>query len=784
MKTIEEQRIEELAAKITYHNELYYSHDAPEISDADYDQLFRELQELERKHPELAMPDSPTQKVGFTPLKKFNQISHEIPMLSLSNAMNEKEFLAFYKRAEEKLGKGRAIQFCCEPKLDGLAVSIRYEKGKLVQAATRGDGYTGEDITANIRTVASIPKVLSGRNYPEVLEVRGEVFMPLDGFRKMNEEAAAAGTKVFANPRNAAAGSLRQLDSSITAKRPLAFYAYGIGAIQDESEVFDSESHYKRLEQLRVLGLPICDEVKLVNGANEATAYFKYIEAKRDSLGYEIDGVVIKVTDLKQQELLGFVARAPRWAIAFKFAAQERRTRLLAVDYQVGRTGAITPVAKLEPVLVGGVTVSSATLHNAKQIADLKLKINSLVTVLRSGDVIPKIKEVVVDSTDTVEKEDIIFPTSCPVCGSDVKPTVGYIRLKSGKKEVEQTIYKCQGKLKCSEQLVQSLSHFVSRNAFDIDGVGEELVRRFVNLGLVTDASDLFSLKVEQLAHLDGLGEVSANNIINAIANSKKVALGRFIYALGIEDVGEVSAKLLAKNLGSLDRIRKADWRVLSLVPDVGIPTAEKIQNYFSDMFYSELVDNLLKNGVVISDDSEPKPDFLPETYVLTWLTAESPKGVGQTSLKYLVDEGSTLNDFFEKISGGLLGYPEIKMKQREAITKHYNRQDIKQSLLQSERLYFELGLNKASALPSLDINENSKVFNRVFVLTGTLPNYSRPDMAALIENKGGKVVNSVSKNTDYLVAGESAGTKLSKAVDLGIPVLDENQVLELLNGL
>lgn len=784
MKTLEEQRVEELIAKITYHNELYYGLDNPEISDAEYDLLFRELEALEKKFPNLLTPDSPTQKVGFAPLKKFAQIQHEIPMLSLNNAMNQKEFMAFYKRAQEKIDTNDDFEFCCEPKLDGLAVSIRYENGILVQAATRGDGYTGEDVTLNIKTIDSVPKKLSGVSFPKILEVRGEVYMPLEGFRKMNEEAVRAGGKVFANPRNAAAGSLRQLDSSIAAKRPLSFYAYGIGFFDSSTNTLNSSSHYERLMQLKGWGLPVSSEVLLVTGPDAAFQYYESIAAKRDLLGYEIDGVVIKIANLDQQEKLGFIARAPRWAIAFKFPAQERTTKLLDVEFQIGRTGAITPVAKLEPVNVGGVTVSSATLHNLEQIRKLGLKKNCFVKVIRSGDVIPKIngrdENVSVDPNSLV---DIVFPEKCPVCGSDVKPSVGYVRLKSGAKEVEQTIYKCQGKLNCSEQLIQAISHFVSRNAFDIDGVGEELIRRFVGLSLVRSPADLFTLKPEQLSSLDGLGELSANNIVNAINNAKQISLARFIYALGIEDVGEVSAKVLAKNFGTLDNLKKADYRILSLAPDIGIPTAQKIQNYFADNFFSAMVKQLLSNGVVITDEGIPRPDFSINSYILEWLNQSAPEKVGKTSLSHLVVNVKSFSQLFDRLDNGISDITSIKDAQRKLIPSHYKDETLRESLLASEARYLSLGFGNIDSNQGIPNNLNLPFTNQTFVLSGSLPSFSKPEMAELIEKYGGKVASSVSAKTTYLVVGEGSGSKLKKAEELGVGILDEDEILRRING-
>lgn len=577
-------RVQQLRELLAHHNHQYYVLDEPSIPDADYDALFRELQELEREHPELVSAESPTQRVGAKPLSKFGQVTHQIPMLSLENAFDETEFKAFYKRMADRIDFTGDFSFSAEPKLDGLAVSIRYEHGLLVQAATRGDGYTGEDITSNIKTIRAVPLKLRGQ-VPHVLEVRGEVFMPLDGFLRLNEHAKRTGEKVFANPRNAAAGSLRQLDAKITATRPLMFYAYALGAVEDPMQLVDSQSHFARLMQLKAWGVPVCPEVKSIQGLAAALEYQQAILAKRALLPYEIDGVVLKVDSLAQQQALGFVSRAPRWATAFKFPAQEKTTQLLGVEFQVGRTGSITPVARLEPVFVGGVTVSNATLHNQDEINRLAVKIGDTVVIRRAGDVIPQIVSVVLEERP-VDAKAILFPEHCPVCESAIERIEG------------EAVARCTGGLFCQAQQKEALKHFVSRKAIDIDGLGDKLIEQLVDEGLVKTPADIFRLEFSALVGLDRMGEKSALKLLTAIANAKKTTLPRFIYALGIREVGEATALSLASYFTELFPLQQASVEQLLAVNDVGAVVAGQIQRFFAEPHNQSVIAELQALGV------------------------------------------------------------------------------------------------------------------------------------------------------------------------------------------
>ncbi len=577
-------KIDLLKAKINQHNYQYYVLDNPTIPDADYDALYRELQQLELADPSLITPDSPTQRVGGAALDKFGQVSHQIPMLSLDNAFDGNDFTAFYQRIAERLDEQNQFTFCAEPKLDGLAVSIRYENGQLVQAATRGDGYTGEDITSNIKTIRAIPLILLG-DFPPILEVRGEVFMPLAGFHAMNEQARVRGDKVFANPRNAAAGSLRQLDPRITATRPLSFYAYAVGAIDDPQNLLSNSSHYARLQQLKAWGLPVCPEIRQVTGLEAALSYHQHIGERRASLPYEIDGVVLKVDALAQQLALGFVSRAPRWAIAYKFPAQEKTTRLLDVEFQVGRTGSITPVARLEPVSVGGVTVSNATLHNNDEIMRLGVKIGDLVIVRRAGDVIPQVAAVVFEERPA-NARDILFPSQCPVCDSEVERVEG------------EAVARCTGGLYCQAQRKEALKHFVSRKAMDIEGLGDKLIEQLVDEKLVQSPADIYHLQWTALIGLERMGEKSALKLLEAIASAKQTSLPRFIYALGIRDVGEATALNLAQHFLTLDALRAASLEQLLAVPDVGTVVAGRLLHFFADAHQQQVIDALIAAGI------------------------------------------------------------------------------------------------------------------------------------------------------------------------------------------
>ena len=574
-----QSRMHALQQLLERYNTEYYLHDEPSVPDAEYDRLMNELRELEAANPQWLDVNSPTQRVGGVALTSFGSVQHEQPMLSLDNVFNAEDLAAFGRRVQERLFSNDAITFCCEPKLDGLAVSILYEQGELVRAATRGDGVTGEDITRNVRTIRVIPLRLSGDNIPARIEVRGEVFMPKAGFERWNEQALVRGDKVFANPRNAAAGSLRQLDPAITAQRPLAFYAYGIGVVDEATELPDS--HYVRMQYLKQFGLPVCDEIRQVVGVEGCQIYHDDILAKRDALPFEIDGVVFKVDTIAQQQMLGFVSRAPRWAVAHKFPAQEELTRLNDVEFQVGRTGAITPVARLEPVQVGGVTVSNATLHNADEITRLGVKIGDWVVVRRAGDVIPQIVNVVLDRRDA-SCRDIDFPERCPVCDSQVERLPG------------EAVARCSGGLYCAAQRKEALKHFVSRRAMDIDGIGDKLIEQLVDHELVHTPADLFALTKAQLLGLERMGEKSADKLLNALQSARETTFARFLFALGIREIGETTAQTLAQHFSDLPALQDASVETLLKVSDVGEVMAKHIYYFFRQEHNLEVIQRLL----------------------------------------------------------------------------------------------------------------------------------------------------------------------------------------------
>ncbi|KTF14767.1 NAD-dependent DNA ligase LigA [Pseudoalteromonas sp. H105] len=661
-------KIHSLRQQLDDHNYNYYVLDNPSIPDAEYDRLLRELSALETEHPEYLSPDSPTQKVGGAALAKFDQVTHQVPMLSLDNAFSDEEFAAFNRRIKERLMDNSELTFCCEPKLDGLAVSILYRDGVLVQAATRGDGQTGENITQNVKTIRNIPLKLRGSDYPREIEIRGEVFMDSAGFDKLNADAQKRGEKVFVNPRNAAAGSLRQLDSKITAKRPLMFYAYSTGVVTDGELPSD---HYQQLAKLTDWGLPLCPQTKLVEGEKAAIAYYQDILQRRSTLKYEIDGVVIKVNNKAMQERLGFVARAPRWAIAYKFPAQEEITQLLDVEFQVGRTGAITPVARLDPVFVGGVTVSNATLHNGDEIARLGVKVGDTVIIRRAGDVIPQITQVVLERRPD-DAKDIIFPVTCPICDSHVEKVEG------------EAVARCTGGLVCQAQRKQAIKHFASRKALDIDGLGDKIVDQLVDRELIKTPADLFILKQGHFESLERMGPKSAKNLVSALEDAKQTTLAKFLYSLGIREVGEATAQNLATHFLTLEKVTQANIEALVEVSDVGEIVAKHVSSFFAEPHNTDVVNALIEQGVHWSQLTVPSEDSQP----LAGLT---------------------------------------------------------------------------------------------YVLTGTLNELNRNDAKARLQALGAKVSGSVSAKTDALIAGEKAGSKLTKAQDLGIEVLTEDDLIALL---
>jgi DNA ligase (NAD+) len=618
----EQQHAEKLRNDINYHNYRYYVLDDPEIPDSEYDRLLRELQELEAKHPELVTHDSPTQRVGAEPLDAFSEVKHEVPMLSLGNAFNDQEVSDFDRRAREKLDV-QSIEYAVEPKLDGLAISLLYINGVLERAATRGDGNTGEDVTLNVRTIEAIPLRLMGKDYPLKLEVRGEVIMTKAGFNQLNENQRENDAKLFANPRNAAAGSLRQLDPKITATRPLSFYAYGVGVVEQGKL---PASHSAIMQQLKDWGMRINPESKTVNGARGCLDYYEQLEKKRDALDYDIDGIVYKVNRLDYQKKLGFVARAPRWAIAHKFPAQEEMTVLEDIEIQVGRTGALTPVARLKPVFVGGVTVSNATLHNQDEIDRLDVRKGDTVIIRRAGDVIPQVVSVVMSRREGKPRK-FKMPDKCPVCGSATARVEG------------EAVTFCTGGLFCEAQRKQAIKHFASRKAMNIDGLGDKLVEQLVDEGLVDDIADLFTITAEQVAGLERMGNKSAENLVKALDKSKSTTLARFIFSLGIHDVGETTAQTLANHFATLDNLSSAKQEELLAVPDVGPAVSESILQFFKQKHNRDVIKKLISAGInwpaikIKTDDELPLKD---QTFVVTGTLASMGREQAKTALQAL----------------------------------------------------------------------------------------------------------------------------------------------------
>jgi DNA ligase (NAD+) len=598
---------EQLKDELNQHNHRYYVLDDPSIPDSEYDRLMRRLQEIEQQFPHLISDDSPSQRVGGEALQSFTQVTHAVAMLSLENAFNEEELDAFERRIKDRLNftAEQQIEYVCEPKLDGVAVSLLYDNGRLVRGATRGDGKVGEDITANVRTINSIPLRLTGQGIPELLEVRGEIYLPRAGFEKINASARAAGDKAFVNPRNAAAGSLRQLDSKITASRPLEMCAYSVGQFQGGAT---PESHMHMLEALGEWGFKINRHIQTVQGIGACENYYDRMQERRGQLPYDIDGIVYKVNNLQLQQRLGFVAKAPRWAIARKFPAQEEMTLLEAVEFQVGRTGAITPVAKLQPVFVGGVTVSNATLHNGDEIERLGVRIGDTVIIRRAGDVIPQVAKVVLEKRPD-DAQPIIFPDACPVCQSPVRRVEG------------EAVARCSGGLFCAAQSKQAIKHYASRKAMDIDGLGDKLVDLLVDQGLIYSVADLYELAVDKISGLERMGEKSAANLIQSIENSKQTTLAKFLYSLGIREVGEATAQTLANNFGSLEAIIDADQDALLEVDDVGPVVAYYIRDFFRNPDNLSIISALREFDVrwddidITAQDSQP---LKGQTWVLT----------------------------------------------------------------------------------------------------------------------------------------------------------------------
>lgn len=758
-----------LRQRIDAANYRYHVLDEPDIADIEYDKLMRELQEIEAAHPELATPDSPTRRVGAVPQGTFAEVRHQIPMLSLANAFTADEVRDFVRRIEQRLERDDPV-FSVEPKFDGLAISLRYENGVLVRGATRGDGATGEDVTANLRTIKAIPLRLHGKGWPPVVEVRGEVYMPRAAFDRYNAAARENGGKVLVNPRNGAAGSVRMKDPSETAKRPLAFYAYALGAVEGGSL---PPTHSKTLAEFRTWGLPVSNLIDTAKGAEGCLEYYARIGKRRDTLPFDIDGVVYKLDDLADQREMGFVGRAPRWAIAHKYPAQEQQSVVEAIEVNIGRTGAATPTARLTPVYVGGVTVTNVTLHNADHVARLDVRIGDTVIVRRAGDVIPEVVRVVVENRPP-KARPWKMPAHCPICGSDIV------------REEGEAVARCTGELTCAAQRTQALFHFASRRAMDIEGLGERYIDELGELGYVKSVADLYKLTLEDLLEMkvraderDGTtpetvkaGKVAtkwADNLIEAIDASRKTTLDRFLYALGIAHVGESTAKALSVWFGEIALIRHLPWPILKLVPDIGGEVARAIDAFFQQDGNQRVIDDLLERGVAITDAHVPSAKLRPalslasvlvelEIPKLTEKRAEQLAGafdslaaVAKAKAPALVEAGlpeetaGSVHAYFESDEGRALAQRCIRAIEQLQNATH--------------------GAAEAKAGP-LD--------GQTVVLTGTLASLTRDDASSKLEALGAKVAGSVSKKTSFVVAGESAGSKLEKAKELGVEIWDE----------
>ncbi len=772
-----EDKIRQLREQLHYHNHRYHVLDDPEIPDGDYDQLMNQLKQLEAEHPWSITPDSPTQRVGGTPLKSFGHVHHEVPMLSLDNAFSSEDMTDFNRRVNERLGlkDTSTVEYICEPKLDGIAVSLMYDQGILITGATRGDGTTGEDITRNIRTIAAIPLKLQGTGWPRRLEVRGEIYMPRKGFNQLNERAEKRGEKVFANPRNAAAGSLRQLDANVTVSRPLTMYCYGIGVYDGDNA---PETHSRMLNQLGEWGLRINPEVQVVEGINACEDYYQTLEERREILGYDIDGIVYKVNHLTLQQKLGAVARAPRWAIARKFPAQEARTVLKAVEFQVGRTGVITPVARLAPVPVGGVVVSNATLHNMDEIGRLGISIGDTVIVQRAGDVIPKIVKRADKIASPKDAKTIEPPQACPVCGAKVDK----VTIKVGNAEKEGTALVCVGRLTCQAQLEQAIIHFSSRKALDIEGLGSETVALMVSEGLVASPADLFALSYDDILAMEGFAELSASNLIAAIKQSKNTTLQRFIFGLGIPEVGEETARLLAETFGSVEKLAIARREIIQLIEGIGETGAGCIQDYFADKHNRQVLDKMMnKHQIQATGSDHYSSDFALKIAFDRLIKNIPVYGVGSGIARRIASQCQDFSELYALANDQL----KATVKNQRAfdhLLKVLPAQ--KDRLISLEAYLLEEGLhwrNRQTVAGATTAKKNRGALKgKKFVITGKFEGVSRDEVKALVREYDGVIAGSVSKNTDFLLAGEKAGSKKQKAEALDIPIIGLDQFHEM----
>lgn len=783
----EEARAVALRHEIERHNYAYYVLDTPTVPDAEYDRLFRELQAIEAAHPELVTLDSPTRRVSGTPLSGFEVVRHVVPMLSIrtetdTEASGARSFDARVRRELGLTSSDPPVEYSAELKFDGLAINLRYENGFLLRAATRGDGETGEDVTQNILSVHVIPLRLHTDKPPAVLEVRGEVFMRRDDFERYNSKQRETGKPTLVNPRNGAAGSIRQLDPKLAAQRPLSFFAYGLGEVQSWALPL---THSAMLDALEKLGIPVCAERRVCLGADELVAFHADIAARRDGLPFDIDGVVYKVNRLDLQREMGFITREPRWAVAHKYPAQEEMTEVEAIEVQVGRTGALTPVARLTPVFVGGVTVSNATLHNQDEIDRLDVRVGDTVIVRRAGDVIPEIVQVVLERRPN-HTTKYQLPNKCPVCGSEVVRMSKQQRLKTKSRTLTEVVYRCEGGLTCSAQRKQALLHFCSRKAMNIDALGEKLIDQLVDAQIVETSADLYGLKFDRLIELERMAEKSANKILANIQASKTSTLSRFIFALGIPGVGETNAKELAAVFGSLDRVRKAFPETLGFVQGIGDELAKSISAFFQNSGNNNVIDRLLKEGISLGAVQsvniarlKPKPSLaiLIERFYLNKVGTKFSEMIATTFENdiYRLLQAS-LQELRERLGANTKNADEGIKNIHEYLAKNRER------LESVNKQLIEFGIHWDQIGDRHTLEEYGPLKGKTFVITGTLNTLSREDAKKLIEDNGGKVTGSVSERTNYLVAGEKAGSKLQNAQLYGVQILSEDELFSLIN--